>query len=174
MNCKKAVTLWFTGLSGSGKTTIAMGLKEYFEKLDKKVLVFDGDVVREKFHKTLGFSREEIRMNNRLIANMTKKQLNNFDYILVPIISPHEEDREMARKIIGEKNFIELFVNTPLKECISRDAKGLYKKAKKGEINNLIGFSTLNSYEEPEKPDIIINTKNASTSKLVQEIVDYF
>jgi adenylyl-sulfate kinase len=174
MNRKKAIVLWFTGLSGSGKTTIAMGLKEHYKKLDKKVLVLDGDVVREKFHKTLGFSREEIRTNNRLIAEMAKKQLNDFDYILVPIISPYGKDREMAKKIIGDKYFFELFVNTPLEECISRDPKGLYKKAQKGEINNLIGVSTSNPYEEPEKPEIIINTKNTPPSKLVQEIVDYF
>ena len=173
MNSKKAIVLWFTGLSGSGKTTIALSLKEHLEKNGKKILVLDGDVVREKLHGSLGFSRKDIKENNRLIAEMAKKRLYDFDYILVPIISPYLEDRKMAKRIIGDKNFIELFVNTSLKECISRDPKGLYNRAQNGDINNMIGMSKSNPYEEPEKPDIIINTKNTSLSNSIQEILDF-
>ena len=173
MNSKNSSVLWFTGLSGSGKTTIAMGLKKYLEKNNNKVLILDGDEVRETMHSSLGFSRKDIKENNRLIAEMTKKRLYDFDYILVPIISPYLEDRKMAKRIIGEKNFIELFVNTPLKECISRDPKGLYNRVQNGDINNMIGMSKSNPYEEPEKPDLIINTKNTFLSKSIQEIVDF-
>ena len=173
MNSKKALVLWFTGLSGSGKTTIAMALEERYKKLNKKVLVLDGDFIREKFHKMLGFSRKEIQTNNRLIAEMAKKQLNKFDLILIPIISPYEKDREMARKKIGNNNFVELFVNTPLNECIARDTKGLYQKAKNGEIKNLIGVSPSNPYEDPKNPDLIINTKNTNPQILVKEIANY-
>ena len=170
MNTKNANVLWFTGLSGSGKTTIALDLKEYLEKNKRKVLVLDGDVVRDTLHSKLSFSRKDIRENNRLIANMSKKQLNNYDYILIPIISPYRQDRIMARNIIGDKNFKELFVRTPIEKCIARDPKGLYKKAMNGEIKNFIGISEDNPYEEPLLADIEVDTSRESISKVVQHI----
>lgn len=161
--------IWFTGLSGSGKTTIALELRKELEKLSKTVEILDGDVVRETLHTNLSFTREDIKKNNRLTAELAKERSKSNDYVLVPIISPYREDREMVRKIIG-RNFLELFVNTPLKECINRDVKGLYKKAMTGEINNFIGISNSNPYENPENPDMEVST-NYSVHQSVEEIL---
>src|SRR3989338_2805235 len=124
MNAK---VLWFTGLSGSGKTTIALALQKELEKRNKKFKVFDGDVVRQKLHKHLGFTPEDIKENNRLIAELCLKQINKYDFILVPIISPFRESRENARKILGN-SFIEVYVKALLETVIERDVKVYYKK----------------------------------------------
>ena len=150
--------LWFTGLSGAGKTTIAEALKERLTAIGKKVLILDGDVVRNTINKNLGFSRDDIHKNNVIIANIAKEKSGEFDFILIPIISPYDADRSEAKKIIG-KGFLLLYIKCSLNTCIERDVKGLYKKAKNGEINNLIGFSESNKFEIPEKPDITINTE---------------
>lgn len=163
--------IWFTGLSGSGKTTIAKTLTERLEAMGKKVKIFDGDVIRATSNKHLGFSPKDIHENNRLIAEMVKKVGKNVDFILIPIISPYQSDRAMARKIIG-KDFVEVYVNTPLQECIRRDVKGLYKKALKGEISNFIGLSDENPYEPPESPDIEIDTIDSALDENVQKIID--
>ena len=171
MTSNKAIVLWFTGLSGSGKTTISIALKKELEDIGKNVDILDGDVIRNLLHSDLGFSREDIRENNRLIAELAKKRLNNYDVILVPIISPYKNDRMMARNIIGNKNFIELFVKTTIEKCIARDPKGLYKKAMNGEINNFIGISEDNPYEEPLSADIEVDTGEAFKSESVQNIL---
>jgi len=173
MNTNNAVVLWFTGLSGSGKTTISQGLKSCLEQKDKKVLVLDGDVIRETLHISLGFSREDIRKNNRFIAELSKKQLKDFDYILVPIISPYIKDRIMVKKIIGDNNFLELFIKLPLKKCIDRDPKGLYQKALIGEIDNFIGISETNPYQEPKNPDLIINTEKMNIKQSLSYAMDF-
>ena len=133
----------------------------------------DGDVVREMLHNNLGFSREDIRENNKKIAELAKNRLNNYDFILVPIISPYRQDRIMAKNIIGNNYFIELFIKTPIEECKRRDPKGLYKKATNGEINNFIGISTSNPYEIPENPDLVVNTKQNSLNYCVSYILKY-
>ena len=159
-----AIVLWFTGLSGSGKSTLAEALKRELESRGKTVEILDGDAVREKLHKNLGFSREDIRENNRLIAELAAK--SSAEIVLVPVISPYKEDRQMAREIIGG-NFIELFIHAPLQECIQRDVKGLYRKALAGEIDNFIGISDANPYEEPLNPDLTINTADLSVEESV-------
>src|SRR3989344_332425 len=163
--------VWFTGLSGSGKTTIALELKKQLENSGKIVEILDGDVVRETLHKNLGFSREDIRENNRLIAGLAKELSSKTDYILVPIISPYKEDRAMVRKIIGD-DFIELFVNTPLQKCINRDVKGLYKKALAGEIDDFIGIAESNPYQPPNNPEIEIFTANQNLQDSVKQILE--
>ena len=173
MKADRAVVVWFTGLSGSGKTTISRALNEQLVDRRKSVHIIDGDIVRTLLHKDLGFSREDIKENNRLIAELAKAQLDNIDFILVPIISPYAEDRIMAKKIIGSNNFIELFINTPLKECIARDPKGLYKRAINGDINNFIGISDVNPYEEPTSADLEVDTSKVSLSAVVQNILNY-
>ena len=145
-------------------------MKNKLEQIGKVIDILDGDVIRNLLHSDLGFSREDIRENNRLIAELVKKRINNFDFILVPIISPYKNDRIMAKSIIGDKNFIELFVKTPIEECIARDPKGLYKKVMSGEINNFIGFSEFNPYEKPLSADIEVDTSEASISEVVQHI----
>src|SRR3989344_9600811 len=123
---KSSTVLWFTGLSGSGKTTIAHALEKELVKQGKKVVVLDGDVVRATFHKHLTFSRKDIRENNKLTAELSKKRMAEADVVIVPIISPYTEDRVMVRKIIGA-DFVEGFIDAPLEVVMKRDAKGLYK-----------------------------------------------
>jgi ATP sulfurylase/adenylyl-sulfate kinase len=170
---KQNKVIWFTGLSGSGKTTIALKMKEKLESLGKSVEIIDGDIVRNNQHKHLGFSRKDIRENNKLIAELVCEKKKDFDFILVPIISPYKEDRAMARTIIGN-NFFELFINASLQTCINRDAKGLYKKALAGEINNFIGISDSNPYEAPDNPDIEIKSDKLTVNESVEKIVNYF
>ncbi|TSC96843.1 MAG: adenylylsulfate kinase [Parcubacteria group bacterium Athens1014_26] len=169
---KMGKVIWFTGLSGSGKTTIASAFCERLNSCGKKVFILDGDEIRSKLHKHLSFSREDIKENNHLIAMMAKEKISEFDFILVPIISPYRDDRQAARNLLGE-NFIELFVDTSLKECIKRDVKGLYKKALNKEIANFIGVSDSNPYEFPRVPDIHLNTENLSIDECVSIILEY-
>ncbi len=166
----KAKILWFTGLSGSGKTTIAELLKIEFEKREKKVKVFDGDVIRNTLHTKLGFSPEDIKENNQLILELCKKEIGNYDFILVPIISPFRESRTLARQSFGN-DFIEIFFNCPLEECKRRDVKGLYLKAEKGEIQNFIGIHV--PYEPPENPEITLNTYSESVLDSIKKIIDF-
>lgn len=154
---RRGKILWFTGLSGSGKTTLAVLLKTRLEELGHSAEILDGDAVRSYLHKHLGFSREDIQENNRLLAKLALEKSKKHDFILVSAISPYREDRAMARSLAG-KNFIELFVNCPLEKCVERDVKGLYKKALAGEIRDFIGISSSNPYEAPEKPDFMVKT----------------
>lgn len=170
---KKSAVVWFTGLSGSGKTTIALKLKELLESRGKTVAVIDGDDIRKERHKHLGFSREDIRENNRLIAELACEKSQEFDIALIPIISPYREDRLAAKSAIGGDRFIELFVNTPLETCIERDEKGLYKKALAGEIENFIGVSPSAPYEPPENPDIEIKTAESNVDENVEVIMNF-
>ena len=163
--------IWFTGLSGSGKTTISIELKNKLEKNGNVVEILDGDVVREKLHQNLGFSREDIKENNRLIAELSKDKKDFCDYVLVPIISPYIEDRLMARSIIGNDFFIELYLDVNLNECIRRDVKGLYKKALNGEIDNFIGIANSNPYEIPKSPEIKINTVKQTVKESANQIL---
>lgn len=164
--------IWFTGLSGSGKTTIAEKLADHLRKKGRKVKILDGDTIRGKEHKHLGFSREDIRENNRLIAQAAKAAGKDADFVLVPIISPYQEDRLMAKEIIGD-GFVELFINAPLEECIKRDVKGLYKKALEGEIDDFIGVSPKNPYEPPQSPHLEIKSAFSSIEESVQKIFDF-
>lgn len=164
--------IWFTGLSGSGKTTIALKLKELLEKRGKGVAVIDGDDIRREKHKHLVFSREDVRENNRFIAELAREKSKESDVVLVPIISPYREDRKMAHSTIGD-GFLELFVNAPLETCIKRDVKGLYKKALKGEIENFIGISPSAPYEPPLSPEITIDTSNTSSREAAQKVFDH-
>ncbi len=162
--------LWFTGLSGSGKSTIVEELKKKLEIKGKKFSIFDGDDVRNRLHKHLGFSREDIEENNRLISQLCKNEMGKVDYIMVPIISPFRLSREKAREIFGE-NFIEIYIKCSYEECKKRDVKGLYKKAEKGEIKNFIGLHI--PYEIPKKPEIIIDTVEDSLESSVKKITSF-
>jgi adenylylsulfate kinase len=162
--------LWFTGLSGSGKTTLANLLKEEFDKQGKKYLIFDGDEVRKKLHKHLGFSMEDIKENNRLIKELCRKSAGKVDYIIVPIISPFRESREEARAIFG-KDFMEIYLDCPYEVCRSRDVKGIYKKAEAGEIENFIGLGI--PYEPPLNPEIRIDSAKQDIKKSLKKIIDF-
>lgn len=164
--------LWFTGLSGSGKTTIAEKLKVELERQGKKVEMLDGDVVRNTLHKNLGFTPEDIHENNRLLSILAKEKSEESDFVLLPIISPFLEDREKARSLLGN-NFIEVFIDTTLEECIRRDVKGHYKKALAGEIKNFIGIAKENPYQQPLNPEIIIETSKLSVEQSVQKMMAF-
>lgn len=149
--------IWFTGLSGAGKSTLSDALKEKLEELNFSVFQVDGDLFRKETKKENDFSRDAIIENNQKIIAFCKQIENDYDFIIVSVISPYKETRNKAREIFGAK-YTEIFLDCPLEELIKKDVKGIYKKAMSGEIKNLIGFSENSPYERPENPDIKINT----------------
>ncbi len=169
---EKGIVLWFTGLSGSGKTTIAGELENRLKTLRKKVVIIDGDTVRSTINKNLGFSREDIKENNLIIAKLAEEAAFKNDFVVVPIISPYQEDRNMARSLIGSR-FFEIFINCSIDKCIKRDPKGFYKKALEGKINNFIGLSKSNPYEIPINPDLEIKTDIHSLDENILLILDF-
>jgi adenylylsulfate kinase len=168
----KAVVLWFTGLSGSGKTTLALKLSSKLKKKGKKVKIIDGDEIRNSIHSTLTFSPKDIKKNNQLIAQLCKKYIDRYNFILVPIISPFRDSRVSAKSLIGS-NFIEVYIKTTLETVIKRDVKGLYKKALNGEIKNFIGIDKKVPYEPPLFPEIIVNTELDMPEESVSKIIKY-
>ncbi len=166
-----AVLLWFTGLPSAGKTTIAKKLE--FELHSKGYLTYmlDGDNVRSGLNKDLGFSKEEREENIRRVGNVAKLFFDAGFIVITAFISPYKKTRDWVKKLIGEENYIEVFINCPLDICIQRDPKGLYKKALKGEIQDFTGISS--DYEEPLKPDIKINSDKTTPKNEVAAIMNY-
>jgi len=169
-NGQHTKVFWLTGLSGSGKSTLALALeKELFDKGYQSVLL-DGDNIRTGINSNLAFSPEDRIENIRRIAEVAKLFLENGLICIVSFISPTIEMRQMAKEIIGEKDFVEIFVDTPVEICEQRDVKGLYKKAKAGEILDFTGVNA--PYEFPLNPDIQIVTKDKSIPESVTELYD--
>ena len=164
------LTIWFTGLPAAGKTTLAKTLYEMFKTNGNKVIWLDGDEIRQTISKDLGFTKKDRIENIKRIAYLAQKLNENGAFVIVSAITPCEEMRQIARKIIGNDRYIEIYVKCPLEICKKRDPKGLYKKAEKGEIKNFTGIS--DAYEEPYKPDIIIETKKLSIEKSINKIID--
>lgn len=164
----KAMVLWFTGLSASGKSTIANNVERELNKKQYNSYILDGDNVRSGLNKDLGFSPADRNENIRRIIEVSKLFVDSGKIVLCSFISPYRNDREMAREILGE-HFVEIFVNTPIEECIKRDPKGLYKMAISGEIKNFTGVSA--PYEKPLMPEILI--ENLSLKESVKKIIDY-
>lgn len=154
----KGLVIWLTGLSGSGKTTIAKATKNFLSSYHEmnNVILLDGDEIRKGLNKNLSFSIKDRTENIRRIAEITKLMFEQGYIVIVATISPKKNHRELAKKIIGKNNFLEVLIDTPFEICQSRDPKGLYKKAKNGKIKNFTGFSSI--YEYPINPDIIITT----------------
>lgn len=148
--------IWFTGLSGSGKSTISNELEKLLNKEGFLTYTLDGDNVRNGLNKDLGFTAEDRKENIRRIGEVSKLMIDSGVIVLSTFISPFKEDRDIARNIIGEDNFIEIFIATDIEECKKRDPKGLYKKALNGEIKNFTGIDS--PYEKPENPYLIIET----------------
>lgn len=167
---QSAKVIWFTGLSGSGKTTLAANLEKelFFRRFFCQVL--DGDNIRSGINNNLGFSKEDRLENIRRIAEVTKLLVNTGIITICSFISPTEEIRQMAKNIIGENDFIEVFLNTPLEVCEQRDTKGLYKKARSGEIKDFTGISS--PFEAPANPDIEIDTSVTPIKDAVDLIFD--
>ncbi len=168
----KGMVVWFTGLSGSGKTTLAKEVRARMEKLGKRVKILDGDEVRKTHTPHLGFSREDIKENDRVVSELALRESQKHDFVLVSIISPYREDRARARAELSP-HFVEIFVDTPLEVCKSRDAKGLYRKAESGEIQNMIGVSGSSPYEIPLSPEFCVKTHEVSPEKGAGVIMDY-
>ena len=158
--------LWMTGLPCSGKTTIARKLQEVYPKL----ALLDGDELRE-WLSPKDFSRDGRNEHNRRVAHLTKLLLKHDVSVLVSLISPFNENREDARKIIGDSKFIETYIKCPLSVCEERDVKGMYKKARLNEISNFTGVN--DDYDIPDNPDLIINTENNSLNECVDQITEY-
>lgn len=163
-----AKTIWFTGLSGSGKSTLANALEKRLVSMGRHTMLLDGDNVRMGLNRNLGFTEADRVENIRRIAEVAKLMNDAGLIVLTAFISPYKKDRENAREIIGD-DFFEIYVSTPIEECEKRDVKGLYKKARKGEIPNFTGISS--PYEIPDSPDMIINTKEIPLDEAVSLIV---
>lgn len=166
---QKAMTVWMTGLSGSGKSTIANALEKRLFSMGKHTMLLDGDNVRMGLNKNLGFGEKDRIENIRRIAEVSKLMNDAGLIVLTAFISPYRKDRRSAKDIIGE-NFIEVYVNTPLEECERRDVKGLYKAARAGKIYDFTGITS--PYEKTERPDIVVDTQKSDVEECVNQILE--
>lgn len=165
----KSFVLWFTGLSGSGKSTIANMVEQRLFEKGVKVYVLDGDNVRTGINKGLGFSEEDRKENLRRIAEIAKLFVDAGIVVIAAFVSPLEKDRALIADIIGKDDFTEIYVNTSLEECERRDVKGLYKKARAGEIKDFTGISA--PYEPPTNPYLEINTEKETAEEAVIRLI---
>lgn len=167
----KSYLLWFTGLSGSGKSTLANLVEVALHDQNKATYVLDGDNIRQGINKDLTFAPEDRSENVRRIAEISNLMVEAGVITLAAFVSPFLKDRALIKNIVGEDNFIEIFVNTSLEECERRDVKGLYKKARSGEIKNMTGISS--PYEAPVDPDFEIITDGRTIEDSVKEILGF-
>jgi adenylylsulfate kinase len=163
-------TLWFTGLSGAGKSTVAEIVERELRERGHRVEVLDGDTVRQNLSKGLGFSKEDRDTNIRRIAFVADLLSRNGVAVMTAAISPYREIRDEARELMGER-FIEVYVKASVEECARRDTKGLYEKAFKGEIKEFTGVS--DPYEEPLSPEIVLDTENETPEESADKIMEY-
>jgi adenylyl-sulfate kinase len=164
----KGFTLWFTGLSGAGKTTISKLVEEELQQRRNRLEILDGDVVRENLSKGLGFSKEDRDTNIRRIAFVADLLSRNGVPVITAAISPYRETRDEARELMGDR-FIEVFVKASVEACIERDPKGLYKKALAGEIKEFTGVS--DPYEEPLNAEIVLDTESESPEESTAKLI---
>ena len=168
---QKGVMLWFTGLSGSGKSTVAIALERELQKRGLLCRILDGDNIRSGINKGLGFTAEDRRENIRRIAEVAKLFVDTGIITIAAFISPSNELRRMASDIIGAEDFKEVYISTPLEVCEARDVKGLYAKARRGEIKNFTGISA--PFETPEHPALSIDTSKVSLEDSVKQILAF-
>ncbi|SKB59857.1 adenylylsulfate kinase [Salegentibacter salinarum] len=169
LNGHNSFVVWFTGLSGSGKSTLANLVEKKLFETGIKTFSLDGDNIRSGLNKDLRFSADDRKENLRRIAEVAKLFIESGTVVIASFISPLKKDREYLKKTIGRQNFIEVFVNTSLDECERRDVKGLYKKARAGEIKNFTGIDA--PYEKPENPDLEIKTEEENLEDALKRIV---
>jgi adenylylsulfate kinase len=166
---QKGVMLWFTGLSGSGKSTVAVALERELHRRGRLCRILDGDNIRTGINANLGFSEADRKENIRRIAEVSKLFVDTGVITIAAFISPTEEMRQMAAEIIGRNDFKEIYISTPLEECERRDVKGLYAKARLGEIKNFTGISS--PFEAPMNPDLSIDTSAVSLEESVRMLL---
>ena len=169
---QKGIVLWFTGLSGSGKSTIARALEKHLYEQGKLVKVLDGDNIRIGLNNNLSFSADDRKENIRRIAEVAKLFLDTGIITICSFISPTEESRAIARNIIGDQDFKLIFINTSLEECEKRDVKGLYKKARNGEIKGFTGID--DPFEAPKNPDLELNTTSTVIEDNIEKLMSLF
>lgn len=167
----KSCVLWFTGLSGSGKSTLANVVNQHLYERRISSYVLDGDNIRHGLNADLGFSPEDRQENIRRIGEVSKLFVDHGTIILAAFVSPYRDDRLIARKLVEREEFIEIYVKCNLQECENRDPKGLYEKARKGEIPEFTGISA--PYEEPAHPELLISTDETSIEESAEQIVTY-
>ncbi|WP_227935033.1 adenylyl-sulfate kinase [Alkalihalobacillus deserti] len=170
-NGHRSAILWFTGLSGAGKSTLANALEQQLFKQGKNSYVLDGDNVRHGLNKGLGFSDEDRKENIRRIGEVAKLFVDAGTIVCTAFISPFKEDRNQVRELVEDREFIEVYVRCSLEACEERDPKGLYKKARAGEISEFTGISS--PYEEPSAPEIIIDSDKQSVEQSIETILAY-
>ncbi|MCH7524251.1 MAG: adenylyl-sulfate kinase [Bacteroidetes bacterium] len=170
-NKHNSFLIWFTGLSGSGKSTIANLVEQVLHKRGIKTYTLDGDNIRKGINNDLTFSPQDRTENIRRIAEIANLMIDAGLVVLAAFVSPYKKDRENIKKTVKDVNFVEIYINTSIEECERRDVKGLYKKAKAGEIKNMTGVSA--PYEAPKTPDIEIKTEEESIEDSVTKIIDF-
>ena len=171
LNKHRGAILWFTGLSGAGKSTVSSNVEAALHERGILTMVLDGDNIRHGLCSDLGFSETDRQENIRRIGETAKLFMESGVVILTAFISPFRSDRQIARGLVKEQDFSEIYIECPLDVCEQRDIKGLYKKARKGEINNFTGISS--PYEVPENANLTINTDELSIEECVNKVIEY-
>ena len=167
----KSVIIWLTGLSGSGKSTLAHSVEEELYKLGCRTFVLDGDNVRHGLSSNLCFSDDDRKENIRRIGEVAKLMMEAGVIVMTAFISPFKEDRNLVRKLLSQNDFIEIYCESSLEVCESRDVKGLYKRARSGEIRNYTGIDS--PYEAPNNPELVVNTETESLKKSVSKVITF-
>ncbi len=171
LNGHRGALIWFTGLSGSGKSTLAHAVEEKLHSLCVRSYVLDGDNIRTGLNKDLGLSPEDRKENVRRIAEVAKLMVDAGLLVFAAFIAPYKPSREYVRKLMADWPYFEVYVKCSIEECTKRDPKGLYKKARAGEITNMTGISA--PYEEPEHPSLIIETDKLGLQQCVDEMIEF-
>lgn len=171
LNKHKSVILWFTGLSGAGKSTLAHAVEDNLHKLEIRTFVLDGDNIRRGLCKDIGFSNEDRTENIRRIGEVSKLLMDAGIITLTAFISPFRKDRQIVRDLVNKGDFIEIYCNADLAVCESRDTKGLYRKARAGQIPEFTGISS--PYEKPEQPELVLETGNLGINECVDRVFKY-
>ena len=163
--------IWFTGLSGSGKSTLANLLEKKLFEQGRHTYLLDGDNLRHGLNRDLGFTEADRVENIRRVAEVARLMVDAGLIVLASFISPYRAEREMARRLFAEGEFVEVFVDTPLAQCELRDVKGLYAKARRGELKNFTGIDS--AYEAPEQAQLVLDTCNNSPEQCVEQVISY-
>ena len=171
LNNHKSVIIWFTGLSGSGKSTLAHSVEEELYKLNCRTFVLDGDNVRHGLSSNLTFSDDDRKENIRRIGEAAKLTMEAGIIVMTAFISPFKKDRNLVRQLLPQGDFLEIYCNASLEACESRDVKGLYKRARAGEIKNYTGIDS--PYEAPDNPELVIDTEKESLEDSVVKVIDF-